>query len=282
MKLLLALTLIGGMATTLFAQDASVQTSSPTPLPPGPLVKPFPSQIRWIIMRKDEGGASQTASPAPSQAASPAASPAASQAAPQKTPDIQIVGEKVGDISHTISTYVGGTKMEVWKTRGQEVTVRTGGRVPIVSQSTPDAAEDLGWIGASNFKGIQGVSGIKCMIFRAKIVPANMVGAVRLAQMAREQYNNSLKAGTQNPLFDSWRDKPENLVDPASYEVDAIACIELESRLPITLKVGKLVTTYKYEALPPDYTLSLPNEIASAIQMRAQQMQESTRRAVLP
>lgn len=274
MKILLTLTLIAGTATALLAQGSATPTGSPTALPPGPLFKPFPSQIRWTITRKGEGAASQAAS----QKAPDAGGTKANEKERAGGVDIQIIGEKVGDISHTVTIYASGLKMEVWKTRSQEITMRPGWRVPMVSQSTPDAGEDLGWISESNYQGVQPYSGTKCMIFRGKIVPANMAGAAKIAQTTREQ----LKITNQDALPEELKQKPEDLIDPSTYEVDAVACIDFETRLPIALQVGKVVTTYKYQALPPDYTLSLPNEIASAMQTREKQVQATSRRPVLP
>ena len=105
--------------------------------------------------------------------------------------------------------------------------MKTGWKVPVVSQATPDVGEDLGWIAASNYQGVQNVSGMKWLIFRNKTVTAHMEGAVKLAQMTQEQYNNLATAlGPRGAIPESWKKKPEDLPDPSTYEVNAVACID--------------------------------------------------------
>lgn len=283
MKPLLTLTLVAATAVTLFAQGSATPAGTPTPLPPGPLFKPFPSQIRWTITRKGAQAGPQTPAPAVSGPATPGANPAAGQ--PLETQnanqiDLQIVGEKVGDVSHVITIYPNGNKHEVWKKGSLQALLSSGGTEPIISRAAEEFTEEMDWISASNFAGIQKVSGRDCMVFRDKILPqmyrnnpdllkpATPKSAQALAEEARIQ---KVLGGEETPT-----------VNPESLRMTAVACIDLESRVPMGLQMGQVVTTYKYEALPSGYALALPPEIASAMQANAQQMQATTLRPVRP
>jgi hypothetical protein len=277
-RLLLTFGIIAEMTTMMFAQGSAAPAGTPEPLPPGPLLKPIPSQTRWTISRK--GG--QGGSPEPAKAA-PSATPESGQAKSGGKDsaaqfDIQIIGEKVGDVSHVVTTYGNGSKKEVWKKGGVQTTMNTGWQQPIVGPAFEDA-EDVTWTSASNFTGIKKVSGLDCMVFRDKILPElyrarpdllrKSVASSKVEQEGIDQVTKVLG-------------KESTAVDPESVKVDAVAVIDLERRLPIALQLGKVVTTYKYEALPTDYTLTLPADVAAAMQTRGQEVQAATRRPAQP
>lgn len=285
MKLLLTLTLIAGTAVTLFAQGSAAPAGTPIPLPPGPLFKPFPSQIRWMITRKG-------AQPGPQAPASTASGPATSadsvasqtQGSTKESAsqfDTKIIGEKVGDVTHLITFFSNGTKQEVWKNGPQQALLSSGWKQPIVGRASQDANEELDWISPANFAGIQKFGGRDCLVFRDKVLPQvyrirpELLRQPEAAQTARDRLDEErIKKifGTQEtPVIN-----PENL------KMVAVACIDLESRLPMALQMDNVVTTYKYEALPLDYPLVIPAEFASAMQACAQQMQASIRKPALP
>lgn len=287
MKLLITLSLMIGMATAMFAQNPAAPAGTPSPLPPGPLIKPVPSGIRWTITRKGGAkGASQEGGKA-----EPGASPESGETKGQEKEkeganrfDIQIIGEKVGDVSHTVTTYGGGNRAEVWKKGGQQSTLSTGWTQPVISAAGADEAEDLDWISAANFVNVRDVLGRKCMVFQDKILPQGAAALLRYNRSIHHELSPGMKEHLKRANIAveeaSGSSQPELSAD--TLKENAVACIDLESRLPMALQVGKVVTTYKYEALPPAYALNLPADIAAAIQARGQQIQAVMRRPVQP
>jgi hypothetical protein len=282
MKAPLLFSLIAGMAIPMFAQNAPAPSGiTPGALPEGPLVKPFPSQVRWTITRK---GISDAHEPSASQASSEQApgeqAPGSENGAPKKASpfEIQIIGEKVGDVTHIITTYGSGIKQEVWKKGGQQTTMKTGWKEPLAG-SASEEVEDINWISSKNFTGIRKASGRDCMVFRDRLLP----GIYRM----RPDLLQKSEAGSERDRKEEQRvnkvlgSKSENL-DPEKLKMNAVACIDLESRLPMALQVGNNVTTYKYEALPPSYVLELPANVAATIQATSQRVAATVRKPSMP
>ena len=274
MKLLLTLSL-AAMSLTASAQGPATPAGSPAPLPPGPLVKPVPSGVRWTITRKaGPGGALREL-----EKAEPGAAKDQEKGKEGASRfDIQIIGEKVSDVAHVVTTYGNGNKKEVWKKGGQQTTINTGWKEPIVGPAYDDV-EDITWISASNFTGIRKVSDSDCMIFRDKVLPELYRAR---PDLLRKSVASSDKEQQNIDLITKVLGTESKAIDPESVKIDAFACIDLDSRLPITLQVGKAVTAYKYEALPPNYALNLPADVAAAMEARGQQVKATTRRPVQP
>ena len=276
MKLLLTLSLVA-MASTASAQGPTTPAGSPAPLPPGPLVKPVPSGVRWTITRKAGPGVESKELEKAEQGASPESGKEKGKEGASRF-DIQIIGEKVSDVAHVVTTYGNGNKKEIWKKGGQQTTINTGWKEPIVGPAYDDA-EDITWISASNFTGIKKVSDSDCMIFRDRVLPELYRAR---PDLLRKSVASSEVEQKGMDLIAKVLGTESKAIDPESVKIDAFACIDLESRLPITLQVGKAVTAYKYEALPPNYALNLPADVAAAMEARGQQVKATTRRPVQP
>lgn len=273
MKLLLTLSLIVASGTAIFAQETAAPANGPISLPPGPLIKPFPNRVRLTITRKTSTDASQQRGDAATSGAKGGQKDGAA------TFDIQIVGEKVGDISHTVTTYANGNKKEVWRKGEQQTTMSTGWKQPIAGTAS-DEAEDLSWISATNFAGIQKIAGRECMVFREKLLP--QVYRIRPDLLTPQEGPKTADDQAEEDRLKKVLGDQDSTVDPANIKLDAAASIDVESRLPMSLQMGHTVTTYKYEPLPADYNLALPPEVTSAIETRGQQIQASTRKPVRP
>jgi len=260
MKLLLTLLIVAETASALFAQNPAKSPNNPGTLPPGPLFKPFPDMVRWTITRKASAPAAGT--------------PAGSQF------DLQIIGEKSGDVSHVVISYSNGNKKEIWKKGGQQTTMSTGWKQPIAGLAPSDDSEDLAWVSAANFAVIQKVAGRDCLIFRETILPQAYRMRPDLLRKSSVPLNDEEKTEYErtNKILGSQDAGP----DPESLKMDARAYIDLESRLPIMLQMGKETTVYKYDPLPQTYTINLPPEIITAIAARSQEIQASERKPVRP
>ncbi|GEM_PF-2928288 len=278
-KLLLIVILTAGLAITLVAQDHPAPASTPVVLPPGPLIKPFPNLVRWTITRKGAESVGQEPDAAPGSSPGQKGSGETKDDEKRNSRfDVQIVGEKVGDISHIVTTFSNGNKQEVWKKAGVQTTLSTGWKQPIAGPAGEES-EDISWISGSNYMGINKISGRDCMIFRDRILPEGYRSRPDLFQISTPK---DAKGQVDEDAVEKVLGVKRSALDPEKLKVIAVAEIDLEARLPIALQLGKVVTTYKYETLAPTYTLTLPTEIQAVLEARNQQLQAATRKPVRP
>jgi hypothetical protein len=155
----------------------------------------------------------------------------------------------------------------------------TGWKQPIAGTAS-DESEDLSWISAANFAGIQKIAGRECMVFRERLLP--QIYRIRPDLLRPQEGPKTADDQAEEERLKKVLGDQDSAVDPANIKMDAVASIDVESRLPMSLQMGHTVTTYKYDPLPADYALALPPEVTSAIEARGQQIQASTRKPVRP
>jgi len=225
---------------------AQTSESSPPPLPPGPLLNPIPDFYQWTIVHKGLTKDSTAPKPAPGK------------------PDYTnvVIGQKTGDIIHLVSFSGNGNKMEIWQKGAYQVIMNTGWKIPAVSPGSADERfTDISWVSAANFTGIKKLPGHgECMYFKDKILPRG------LESWTKEDINAAIKAG-------------ENI---EGMKIPAVACIEVERRLPVAMTVGQEATTYKFEPLKAGIMLTFPANAQAAIAAQNQQIQATMRRPVRP
>lgn len=265
-------------ALLTLAGAASGQDSAgtPAPLPSGPLLKRAPDLSTWTVTSQNavqpRDGQNQQGQNQNSGGNNPTVPLGFSRQAVIKTG--KIIDEQLVDGM--------GRKFEIWHVNGTKVSSVPGASGPMV---VPDvAASDiyttnfavsdfagLDWISAQTYSGIQKVMGRDCIIFKGQVnpQPANMLAetkrtadraALIAARAAYRAANIAPSSGGQPPSPSSGAAPAGNL----STEVNAVACIDLETRLPVAVTFGQETRTYVF-GQPPTDPLQLPPAFAAAL-----------------
>jgi hypothetical protein len=262
MKLLFKLVTVMGMTALPIAKSAPPQESQQ--LPAGPLLQPVPDFSRWTIVSR-ESSSGQMGQEQEQNAEAKAGDGNDSKNSAVKS----IVGQRTRDIRHIVITYGNGNKMEFWKKGGVQSVKATGwNKAVVTTASEDDLYGNLGWISADNFQGIQKVGGKDCMVFRDNIPPPGTRKAVKSAPLI------NLPEGFKVPV--------EEPVDPESLKIKAVACVEVERRVPVVLQLGNEVTTYKFEPIDPPVPLNLPVDVQAEMAARNQQARAAVRKPPQP
>ena len=249
MKALSLFCMFCGLASALNAQEPSQPTPRPTP-PPGPLLDKAPEMAQWTVTSKtsiarpiaDPEGKGQ---PTPS----PSASASGGQKATASPTDQTTTVVKTKSLRFEQTMLSGGAKIQKWFVPDMQITLR-GASAPVVTLSGVtrnnyyvdySKSDFLGfeWISPQNFTGITKVSGQDCLVFKDKV-----------------------------------KVDPESSTAPRAA---AVACIALDSRLPVALQLDQEVRTYQFGA-PPTDMLELPQDVALVVE----KWRKTLRQAALP
>ncbi|MGC3989730.1 MAG: hypothetical protein QM796_08655 [Chthoniobacteraceae bacterium] len=201
---------------------------------------------------------------------------------------------KSGDVVFERTAVEGGDNVDIWRKSGKGMAyigpkvsfpAPSGSSFNVTDYVKTDFA-GFDWISASNFVGIRDVMGRKCLIFRDKTVTlepqeisfiktdisqrlSNEAGRKQDAQKAG---GSSVEGAHYAPV------RPFNLED---YKVEVVACIDLETRLPVLLQYGisgiqggMMARTYQYQAAPA--SLSLPPDVQKAFANNEQRERNMT------
>lgn len=142
---------------------------------------------------------------------------------------------KTGNIRHDVQALGSQVLLDNWYVDGAGVTINPRTKIPQVALdgASPGRTDfpELEWISSSNYIGTQKVGGREAFVFRAQVP--------RLAPGS-------------------------NYVGDQSQNVDAMAHIDVETRLPISMKRGD--DSYSYQFSPRPAMQTPPAEILQAIQ----------------
>jgi hypothetical protein len=189
-----------------------------------------------------------------------------------------------------------GRKFEIWHVNGMEVSGASGESAPVI---TPDAAPKdiytanfaisdfagLDWISPQTYAGIQKVMGRDCILFRGKVNPQpagiqteTKLSADRAALVAARAayYTSNISA--------SGGGQPAGATSPngnLTTEVNAVACIDLETRLPVAVTFGQETRTYVF-GQPPTAPLALPAAYATALSAYQRHITNLSRASAAP
>jgi hypothetical protein len=187
-------------------------------------------------------------------ASDPWATPTSDDSVPKKIPPKTITVIKTGKTVMVQTTDETGSTRQVWLKDGNQLYRDALGNWsvgPAADSKDPFGQPDyvksdfagFDWISAQNFAGIQLIKGDKCLVFRDKVLPLSDQdkGAISLeAYISKKQ------------------------VDFTPYMVDAEADIDLNTLLPISLKLGNITRVYTYQP-PPQAPLELPQAAQVAL-----------------
>jgi len=251
------------------APDQGVKADA-MPLPSGPLVSSEgPKSGRWTAVCTYPGAESEQALEAKRQEvfkqmslADPevAKQLASNPAATRPKPRIQkLTVSKSGEIKQEIVEYSSGQKSERWIT--PTATVQWDpflGRYLFPSIGPAPKEEDFpefGWISATSYKGIKRINDRQCIIFES-----------RVDKLAVENPREFKLVGEQDRM-------PEM--------IDAMAAIDIETRFPVTLRIGDQLREYSFLPLATP-NLAMPPAFALELQKVKEKIQSSLPRPSRP
>lgn len=171
-------------------------------------------------------------------------------------------GTRVGDIVHIVEVFNNGSHWDTWNDGHVQVVINPEWKEPNVTNTKfePDFKE-LTWVSAKNFIGIKKVPGHgDCMCFEDKILPAG------IANLSKADVAYAVRDGANI----------ESMKSPVS------ACIEVASRLPVTVQIDDELLTYKFESLPDGFTLTIPPQVQVVIKEQVDKADANSRVPVQP
>ena len=256
-----------GLALPLAAQQGAQPAPSIPPLPPGPLLNRAPSFCRWTVM--DQGAAVASAG-----------TESNSQTAANDAKKPKVIRQesvtKTGAMVYEQLVDDRGRRFERWHSNGVQILIPAGEPYPIVF---PDFGGDdiytpnyqisdfagLDWISEKTYSGIQKVMGRDCLIFRGEVsaLPTEERREVHL-QADRERLAAETSARTRKANSPAQASPLETAMERIKETVPAVACIDLETRLPIAASFGPVTRAYQY-GTPPAAMLVLPPQLVAAL-----------------
>lgn len=244
-----------GIALVVIGSHLHAQTPSASPTPPAPpLIKRAPDGTQWAITYQlaDSSSISSGGPGRPDAAPPKEASVIKSRGViVERTVDSNgNKGEKWCFPSGLVASLIGNT----WIAGGSN-----GQGFDSVDYSREDFA-GFDWISAQNFVGPATVKARKCLVFKDRIVTAELSDLQAIKSSAERTFKwtagaNGEEAHAESPQF--------NLDD---YKSDVMAYIDDETRLPIALvyKGPKGTITRVYQFQPFSGTLTVPPEVLKA------------------
>jgi hypothetical protein len=248
--------------TCTFAQDPSI---GPQTLPPPPWLAKAPDMSHWIITYSGSSanGLATPETGTPNGSGSPLK--------PKTAPPRQIEVTKTGTTILQQVTSVSAAPVQTWRTngfilmKGLDQKNWFAGSIPPSNDlfneadySTTDFA-GFNWISAVNFVGIQNIQGVKCLIFKDKVMALSQLD---IAARKDEANSSALAEARKNPNGPPPPMRDE--LDMDKYKVDAEADINLKTLLPVSLKINGNTRTYVYLP-PPQAELQLPPDAQRAL-----------------
>jgi len=242
------------VTVTLHAQQASPSPNLP-PLPPGPLLKRAPDYSTWTVT--SQGHALEGRQPVKS------ATSGEGRSKDKEPVTVASTVVKTGSTILELNADADGKRKEIWHVGGLMVMKQPDTPEPIV---WPDSVQadiysvnfanadfaGLDWVSATTYMGMAKYQGRDCIQFRGEVSPLN--------PKAREE--EAIAIG-QAIAFG----QPA----PAETKVEAVAYIDLETRLPLVVTFGNEKRIYQY-GTPPVADLTLPPELANAAKEREKQL----------
>ena len=242
MKKLTLSTLILLAGCTAWAQQ-SVPSSTIPPLPKGTLLKHAPEFSQWIVT-----------SSTPTAAASKGTLASVSDAAGSKVlKRVQVI--KTGSTRYILDVESNGTRMETWCAGTKQVYLRPEWKHPMLADES-DIKDPMSvdisktdfpgceWVSAKNYKGIQKLSGRDCIFFSDTVVITQEI-------------------------------VPGNSSKTSSYQYQASAYVDLETRLPVMLVTPTEVAVYQF-GTAPNSPLTLPAPVKEVIDEQEKAVKQAT------
>ena len=188
------------------------------------------------------------------------------------------VNVRSGPLTYKETTDEAGGKIEKWFLRDEQYTRKGGspqfyiaGTKDIFNASfepfSPTDFQGFSWISKKNFVGDQKIQGRDCLVYRDQtethaVLDSNISATARAPQ-------------GQNPT---------NMTLPSEATgsgVTVVACIDKETRLPVTLQIGEETRTFTFLD-PPTAPVTLPPDLKQQLEEQQKAWNDMTRPAPRP
>jgi hypothetical protein len=224
------------------------------PLPPGPLLKRAPDYSTWTV----------TIQGRPEEGNEPSKTGATPEGRPTDKEPVTMLSTvvKTGSTILEQNVQADGRRHQIWHVSG--IRIVSGSSNPMISQdygggdifSTNFASSDFAgfdWVAAGTYSGMAKYQGNDCLVFKGTVSPLSAK-----AQLDEQAFIEGARALGQSV--------------PDALRVPAIACIDLETRLPLYAQFGQEKRIYRYGA-PPTMPLALPPELTNFLKEYAQRIE---------
>jgi hypothetical protein len=234
------------MIVSCLASGAPAPT--PEPLPTGPLLKRAPDAYEWEIRVDTEESAR----------------PPQDGKAPPPPPPKTVVVTKGGKVVREVIAYSNGSAIELWHRGGVTLSRNPSTHAWSVSPrstvgfESPDYVSSdfsgLEWISPATFTGIQSLQGRKVIVFTGSVCDKGTTDLSILKNgVDRQRGEEAVRGHLVTKAFDS-----------NDYKVPAVAYIDLETRLPLMIKYGNMIRSYRFRT-PSQSILTLPPDAVKAV-----------------
>ena len=259
-------TLIACLVLGLSFLGHAQQPAPLPPLPPGPIPAP-PEYAKWKVSIKLDshaaGGAAATQDAStPGAAGMPGAVGTPGALGPKdkirtitvtKTKNLRLI-EIVDESGTKISCFcIDSTQyLMLGNDTWTGVSAAGGYTVPIYGGND---FPECGWVSRKNYIAVGQTSGHPCFIFSDQVQSLDPMVLKEMQTMAL----------------------PGHPINPSQYVVGAMASIDMQTLLPVSVHKGNETYTYQYEA-PPDEMLEIPPQLRQRIKVMDQRMKDLSRK----
>jgi hypothetical protein len=167
-----------------------------------------------------------------------------------------IIGAKTDNILHVISIAGNGNKSDTWSDGKVQVIINPAWKKPLISSGSPQEFPKPDWISLKNYTDTLKKDGRDYLVFRDRIFPAGGDQSLTAADL--------------------------DGVDPETLKVTAVASIDAETRLPVSVQIGDETTIYKFETLPSGVMQTFPSNVQSVITAQNEKLKAATRKPARP
>ena len=240
------------------------QEQAPT-IPPGPLIKTLPANAQWLIEFKYSDENPKSNNP-------PQLNPETGQTRVKK-----IVNIRTGSVSYQEITDESGKKTGKWFANNEQYSCSAGssdfhsaGSKDFNNVSyeyhSPSGLQGFEWISKNKFVEIRKIFERECLIFADQQEELALRDPELFAIISEQRANPIIKTdGKPAPIS----------------KVGITACIDLETRLPVVLQIGKETQIFTFLDAPTT-PVTLPPELVRLLEQRQTSMAPLMRAASRP
>ena len=251
-------------------QSAPAASSEKIPVPKGPLLKSAPPFSQWTIVYSyadEKSRHDQTQEPRESRST-------------ESSRIKKIIAVRNGSLTYEQIFDSAGQKTEKWYSKDQQYT-RHHGATDFYSAGNKDfnnidyeyrsqtGFQGFDWISMDNFVGVQKVFARECLVFRDR------KDQLSILDPNAAVYQNELRAEFKGGGSSA------DVKEIAEDKVGTIACIDLETRLPVALQIAGQTRRFSFQE-PPATPITLPLELMTQIEEHQKRWSELTKAAPRP
>ena len=225
----------------------------PSPIPSVPLMKRVPDFTEWAVNIMGRAAVKKQTKATDSPMAEQESS---------RLKRIEVT--KTGPVIHEELTTIGGGKTDKWFFQGSIQVTNHGDRLSLLSGGARDFSdpvrsdygardfEGFDWISPQNYRGIGSLQGRACMVFIDSKSDGDLFVTPMVEEMMRRQNPKDMMHGSPGKGRGSGQGSDANGAKPTPKlkPGTVIACIDLETRLPLSLVTDSETRIISYINLP--------------------------------